>query len=76
MDALVQPLLERFTAIGLAIPQATSIEQQEQCTSSMTHIVQMTTAVSKGFIKPSHLVESMQYYLRAGTGQLYAGAFE
>jgi exportin-T len=58
MDALVQPLLERFTAIGLAMPQATSIEQQEQCTSSMKHIIQMITAVSKGFIKPSHLMAS------------------
>ena len=57
-DALVQPLLEQFTAIGLAIPQATSIEHREQCTASMTHIVPMTTAVSKGVIKPSHPVAS------------------
>ena len=72
MDALVQPLLEQFTAIGLAIPQATSIEQQEQCTASMTPIVPMTTAVSKGVIKPfiASRGESMHYHPRAGTGQL------
>lgn len=58
IEGLVRPCLERFTSIGVSLPQATSQDEQEQRILSMKHIVLMVTAVSKGFIKLAHLEAS------------------